>query len=284
MQTIIQYIEHELTSFYPDSEIKSFSRLIVNHVCKIKPYEFFLYKDIKIPENERKEIIAIVDSLKKQKPLQYILGETEFFGLTFFVDERVLIPRPETEELVELILKNHQKPEKLNILDIGTGSGCIAIALSKYLPDSDIYAIDISEEALIVAKKNAEQNKVKVNFSPSDILCHLPDYLSDIRFDIIVSNPPYITPSEQEKMSDNVLKYEPHTALFVPQNDPLLFYKRIADVGNNLLNQGGKLYFEVNSSFGKETLNMLKEKGYDEVLLLQDISGNDRMISCRLSK
>ncbi len=278
MQTIIDYIKKELKPFYPDSEIKSFIRLILEYVCKIKPYEISICKDKKISSNERAEIERIVDCLKDYKPVQYILGETEFFGLPFKVNKSVLIPRPETEELVELILENH--PEgNLQILDVGTGSGCIAISLAKNMPDSKVYAIDISEEALFVAKENAIRHQATVQFYQQDILTELSPGIDTKKFDIIVSNPPYITPEEKAIMHDNVMKYEPHTALFVPQDNPLLFYEKIAGIGHILLNTNGRLYFEINALYGRETCEMMKKSGYKEVKLFQDISGNDRMVS-----
>jgi len=215
--------------------------------------------------------------LKEYKPIQYILGETEFFGLNFSVNQSVLIPRPETEELVELILKNHSG-ENLKILDIGTGSGCIAISLAKNMPSAKVYAIDISEDALSVAKENATRNQVEIQFFQQDILAELPDNIFNEKLDIIVSNPPYITPIEKYSIHDNVLKYEPHTALFVPQNNPLLFYERIADIGHSLLNKSGFLYFEINALYGKEICQMLQTKGYSNIKLYQDISGKNRMI------
>ncbi|MDR0231892.1 MAG: peptide chain release factor N(5)-glutamine methyltransferase [Dysgonamonadaceae bacterium] len=278
MQLTIDYIKKELKPFYPDAEIKSFIRLILEQVCQIKPYEISVCKDKKISANERQEIERIVVSLKEYKPIQYILGETEFFGLTFSVNPSVLIPRPETEELVELILKNHQG-KNLKILDIGTGSGCIAISLTKNIPSATVYAIDISEDALSTAKENAIRNQVEVQFYQQDILTTLSDNISGKKFDIIVSNPPYITQIEKSTMHDNVLKYEPHTALFVPQDNPLLFYEKIADLGHSLLNKSGMLYFEINALYGKEICQMLETKGYSDIKLYQDISRKDRMIS-----
>ena len=278
MQTTIDYINNQLKPFYPDSEIKSFIHLILNHVCKIKSYEIPLRKDKKISDNERTEIERIVSSLKAYKPIQYVLNETEFFGLSFFVNESVLIPRPETEELVELILNNHQS-EHLRILDIGTGSGCIAISLAKNMTASEIYAIDVSEEALETAKENAIRNQVDVRFFQQDVLANLLESILSEKFDIIVSNPPYVTQGEKSALHDNVLKYEPHLSLFVPQNNPLLFYERIADIGHKLLNKNAYLYFEINALYGSEICRMLEEKAYSNIQLHQDISGKDRMIS-----
>ncbi len=297
MQTSIDYINNELKPFYPDAEIKSFTRLILEHVCQIKPYEISIHKDRKISANERTEIEQIVAPLKEYKPIQYILGTTEFFGLIFSVNQSVLIPRPETEELVELVLKNHlEKGSKnltdLKILDIGTGSGCIAVSLAKNIPSAAIYAIDISEDALSTAKENAIRNQVEIQFFQQDILsdsliareiarsnllqndildCFSSSAMTERSFDVIVSNPPYITPAEKSSMHDNVLNYEPHAALFVPQDNPLLFYERIADIGHSLLNKSGFLYFEINALYGNETCQMLQAKGYSNIKLYQDI-------------
>lgn len=277
MRQSIEHIKEQLYPFWPEEEVKSFIRIILDKVSGIKPYQIQLDKDKKLSLEERKQIEQIVTLLREHKPIQYILGETEFFGLPFFVNESVLIPRPETEELVELILVNHPKREKLRILDIGAGSGCIAISLKKHWPEAEVYAIDISEKALSVAIRNAERNNVRIHFFQQDILSDLSADITNTPFDIIVSNPPYITPKEQEIMHDNVLRYEPHQALFVPENQPLLFYERIANIGKTVLKPEGKLYFEINALFGTETCALLKENGYNNVFLYQDISGKDRI-------
>jgi release factor glutamine methyltransferase len=226
-----------------------------------------------------------IDSeLKNQRPIQYILGETTFYGLSFLVNENTLIPRPETEELVELIIEstNYElRNTKLKVLDIGTGSGCIAISLAKHLPTSEVYAIDVSEEALVTAKKNAELNKVAIDFISTNIL----DVVTlsavaglDKQFDIIVSNPPYVRNLEKSEIKPNVLEYEPHLALFVDDIDPLLFYRKIAELAIKNLNPNGKLYFEINQYLGKETIKLLEDFGFRNVELKKDIYGNDRML------
>ena len=297
MQATIDYIKNELNFFYSDSEIKSLIRLILNHVCQIKFYEILFCKDNKISDTERMEIERIVSYLKEYKPIQYILNETEFFGLPFVVNESVLIPRPETEELVELILNNH-RDDNLRVLDIGTGSGCIAICLAKNMVESEIYAMDISEKALEVAKENALRNNANVHFFQQDILtnkgwdCFVESCLAmknprndeplQKKFDIIVSNPPYVTPEEKSTMHSTVLKYEPHLAIFIPQDNPLLFYEKIADIGHILLSKKACLYFEINALYGNEICRMLEAKGYSNIELHRDISEKDRMISARL--
>jgi release factor glutamine methyltransferase len=217
--------------------------------------------------------------LKKQKPIQYILGETEFYGLPFLVNENVLIPRPETEELVALILaegKGKREEGKVRILDIGTGSGCIPIALKKHLPEAEVSAIDVSEKALALAMKNAELNQVDFHFRLQDILA--TDDLES-SFDIIVSNPPYVRHLEKIEIQPNVLQYEPHLALFVADDDALLFYRKIAALAQKHLTPKGKLYFEINQYLGKETVALVESFGFTEVRLHQDIYGNDRMVS-----
>jgi release factor glutamine methyltransferase len=214
-------------------------------------------------------------------PIQYILGETEFYGLPFYVNESVLIPRPETEELVDWIQKENYKSAELNILDIGTGSGCIAIALRHEFPSSTVDAFDVSEKALETAKQNATHNKLEVNFKAVDIL-NAPAF--NKKWDIIVSNPPYITENEKDTILSNVLDHEPHLALFVPDNDPLLFYREIAFFAQQYLTPAGKLYFEINRNAGNHTLELLTGMGYRDVELRKDISGNDRMVRAINSK
>ena len=274
MQDILQNIRKSLSGFYPDNEISGLVRLLIEHVTKSSMPALLSDKNTKITSEEVLKIDKIVERLQRFEPIQYILGETEFYGLPFTVNQDVLIPRPETEELVELIL-NENKETKPCILDIGTGSGCIAISLQKHLPEAPVTAWDISEKALAVAALNSKNNSVNVTFNQVDILS---DYPTDHSFDIIVSNPPYVLDSEKKNMHANVLDYEPHTALFVADNDPLLFYNRIADVAIQLLTDGGKLYFEINRAKGQETIKMLENKNFSEIRLIKDISGNDRMV------
>lgn len=273
MQDILQNIRKSLSGFYPDNEISGLVRLLIEHVTKSSMPALLSDKNTKITSEEVLKIDKIVERLQRFEPIQYILGETEFYGLPFTVNQDVLIPRPETEELVELIL-NENKESKPRILDIGTGSGCIAVSLQKLLPNASVKGWDISEKALAVAALNSKSNSVNVTFNQVDILS---DYPTDQYFDIIVSNPPYVLDSEKTDMHANILDYEPHTALFVADNDPLLFYNRIADVAIQLLTDGGKLYFEINRAKGQETIQMLEYKNFSEIRLIKDISGNDRM-------
>ncbi|GHS94471.1 release factor glutamine methyltransferase [Bacteroidia bacterium] len=278
MQMMLLYIKEQLRDYYPESEIKSFYYLIMESVCRLDKQSVLLGKDTQISPNEKRMIEEMVEDLRKFRPIQYILGETEFYGLKFKLNERVLIPRPETEELVERVLNGCTvHGTRCRMLDVGTGSGCIAVALAKFLSGAEVYALDISEKALEVASENARNNQVDVRFIRHDIFEDLPENLPE-QFDVIVSNPPYITPGEKEIMSKNVLDYEPHQALFVPQEKPLLFYERIADVARNRLKDSGKLYFETSAVYGKEAAEMLKKKGFGSVRLFKDISGKDRVL------
>ncbi|GHS91170.1 release factor glutamine methyltransferase [Bacteroidia bacterium] len=255
-------------------------------VCRIKPHEIPLCKDKEISPYERQRIEDIVLRLQNYEPIQYILGETEFYGMTFTVNRNVLIPRPETEELVELIINTytaHRVPctthcEPYTILDIGTGSGCIAVSLAKYLPQARVYAIDNSEKALETAKYNASINKVDVQFIRQDIFEVFPSGIFPEKWDIIVSNPPYITTSEQKSMARNVLDHEPHNALFVPDQDPLLFYKYIAGFGKKYLKENGEIYVETSALHGSDTEKMFLSERYSSVELIKDISGKDRIV------
>ena len=229
----------------------------------------FIYSNKVISIKNYDCIKQIINELKENKPIQYILGEAEFYGLKFKVNKHTLIPRPETEELVDWILK-----EDFNsVLDIGTGSGCIAISLAKH-STAQIAAIDNCEKALEVAEENAKLNKVNIKFCTQDIL----QSTSFLNLDLIVSNPPYILESEKQNMKANVLQYEPHLALFTPDKDPLLFYKKIGSLAAKSLNCGGKLFFEINEQYGTEILKMLSKIGFVDIAFKKDINDKDRMI------
>jgi release factor glutamine methyltransferase len=280
----------ELSSLYEEQEIESFFYIILEKLHGLKRIDLALNPQTVMDGAHLKQWKNIVSELKKQRPVQYILGETTFYGLSFLVNENTLIPRPETEELVELIIEstNYElRNRKLKVLDIGTGSGCIAISLAKHLATSEVFAIDVSEKALAVAKKNSELNDVKVNFINVDILktidlkklaTHNPQLAT--QFDVIVSNPPYVRNIEKSEIKPNVLEYEPHLALFVEDTDALLFYRKIAELANKNLNPNGKLYFEINQYLGKETVGLVESFGLKNVKLIKDIYGNDRIISC----
>ena len=270
----VEYIRTQLSKIFTLGEIRVFTTLILKEVSNLSFSDIIACKFKDLSDNEKQNIISIVKRLLNNEPIQYILGKTEFYGLEFKVSPAVLIPRPETEELIEWILLETKKINP-HILDIGTGSGCIAIALAKKMQYATVDAWDISESALEIARQNAITNNVSVEFSNVDVLKSL-----SVRkyFDIIVSNPPYIKESEKEKMEKNVLDYEPHEALFVANNDALIFYNRITDIAKENLNENGVLYFEINRANGVEIVQMLKRKGLMNIELKKDISGNNRMI------
>ena len=270
----VEYIRTRLTESFTPGEIRVFTSLILEEVCNLSISDIVACKFNDLSDNEKQNIIRITKRLQNNEPIQYILGKTEFYGLNFKVSPAVLIPRPETEELIEWILLN-TKTVNPHILDIGTGSGCIAIALAKLMRYATVDAWDISDGALKVAKENATANNVSVQFSKIDVLQAV---LPNKHFDIIVSNPPYIKESEKEMMSKNVLDFEPHEALFVRNHEALIFYNRIAEIANKQLNKNGLLYFEINQANGLEVVQLLKEKNFVNVELKKDISGNDRMV------
>lgn len=270
----------ELTAIYPNTEIDSFFFLLMEEYMGLQRIETVLKSEINIPENILSDLKNATNKLKNEEPIQYIIGETEFFGLPFKVNKHTLIPRPETEELVEWVLNevemlNLKKDKSISILDIGTGTGCIPIALAKRLPKAAISAIDVSKEALKVAKENAALNQVNIDFIELDILKtrHLPK-----EFDIIISNPPYVRELEKKEIQNNVLQNEPHLALFVSNNNPLIFYEKIAELARKDLSEKGILFFEINQYLGLETVNMLKTKGFDHIELRKDIFKNDRKV------
>lgn len=275
-------IIESLTSRYGPEEAGSLAWLSISHVCELERAKYLSIKNEEIQDKDAEALLRILEELKTGRPLQYILGETEFYGLTFKVNPTVLIPRPETEELVDWVLielRNLNKgTEGLKIIDIGTGSGCIPISIKKYLPLAEITALDISEEALNTAKYNAELNQTDMNFIQDDILDPKNEQLLHTQFDVIISNPPYVTFTEKEQMMPNVLEHEPHTALFVPDDDPLIFYRAIGDFAFRHLAEKGFLFLEINENLGQETLNLIKDNGFKNAELRQDLRGKDRMI------
>jgi release factor glutamine methyltransferase len=273
-----QYFIKELTALYDGEEIKQLFYLAAEDVLGWNRAQLLIHLTASLEAEQSLAYKYILLELKKGRPLQHILEGAWFYGLKFKVSEAVLIPRPETEELVEWILDTVKTEPVSNILDIGTGSGCIAITLKNNLEQVEVSALDISADALNVAKENAAVNSVIVNFIHADILT----YSSPLKYDLIVSNPPYITQHEKQDMHQNVLAYEPHLALFVSNENPLIFYKRIADFALVNLQPKGKLFFEINASLAKETIDMLSDKGFTDIVLKSDMQGKDRMISCRL--
>jgi release factor glutamine methyltransferase len=257
-------------------EAESFFNIALTALKGWKRVDVALNPTAELSGDEIEKWNAVLHELEQQKPIQYIFGHTHFYGLEFEVNSFTLIPRPETEELVEWIIHENKNRGQIKILDIGTGSGCIAISLAKNLPDAQVFAVDVSGEALAVAKKNAANNNVNVKFIQQDILVAvtLPE-----QFDIIVSNPPYVRNLEKAEIKQNVLDYEPHLALFVEDTDALIFYRKIALLAKSNLPQNGKLYFEINQYLGPETSQMLEDFGFNNVMLRQDMYGNDRMVS-----
>ena len=275
MQGTIQHIKTELTGLYTETETEGLIRLIFEAVCGWSFTEQQLRKSEIIGSSKSEKIKLIVARLKRFEPIQYILGETWFYGLLLKITPAVLIPRPETEELVDLIISENQKND-CRIIDIGTGSGCIALALKSRLANAAISGIDISEKALEVARSNSEINGLNVDFFQTDILNWEKHNWQG--FDVIVSNPPYVTESEKKLMHKNVLDFEPSNALFVNDTDPLLFYRTTAQFALKNLNPNGRIYFEINENFGPETKNMLAVFGFTKIDIVTDIHGKNRFV------
>jgi release factor glutamine methyltransferase len=276
-----QFIK-ELSSLYDAYEAESFFYLILEDKHKLRQIDLALNHELAFTEEDFVIWDSLLAQLKKEVPIQYLLGKTNFYGLDFEVNENVLIPRPETEELVEWIISENKgidKKEKIKILDIGTGSGCIAVSLAKNLPNADVYAIDVSKKAIETAKRNAIRNDVNVTFIFQDIL--QAEELK-CKYDVIVSNPPYVRNLEKEEIKKNVLDYEPHLALFVDDNDALLFYRKIASLAQNNLLAKGQLYFEINQYLGKEMIELLGKMDFINIDLRKDIYDNDRMIKVNI--
>ena len=287
-----KYFFETLKSDFPNTEIDTFFAFLMEEYLNFKRIDIVLKPDFLVDDITKNELNIALEKLKNHEPIQYILGKTEFFGFPFIVNKNTLIPRPETEELVVWILEEVTLLQKsilkeISILDIGTGSGCIAILFSKKLRNAKTYAIDISKKALKIAKKNAKLNKVFINFFEIDILKinSLENLKKDqnssnqpVKFDIIVSNPPYVRNSEKIEINRNVLENEPHQALFVSDENPLLFYEKIADLSKKHLTENGILFFEINQYLGKEILEMLLQKGVKNFEIRKDLFGNERMI------
>lgn len=273
-----QHFQILISATYETEEARSISQIVFKEVLGYDTIKLILNENELLPAPLFEQLDQIAFLLNQHKPIQQILGYEEFMGLKFYVNEQVLIPRPETEELVELILSDHKGLTNFTIADIGTGSGCIAISLKKYLTNSNVYAYDVSGEALKVARKNANSLAIDVHFQELNILT---ENLNNM-FDVIVSNPPYVLHSEKEAMRRNVLDYEPSLALFVPNEDPLLFYNRIIEVAKTQLNPKGKLYFEINESYALDTLKLFDNEVWINTEVRKDIRGKERMISAQL--
>ena len=281
VKDIRKYYCKQLCSIYDEEEANAMILILFEHYFKINRVRMALEPELRLSESEMLTFHFAVKDLLKNKPLQYIIGETEFCDLKFKVNENVLIPRPETSELVHLITKSQQPTanSQLSILDIGTGSGCIAISLAKQLPQSQVYALDISEKALCIAKENANINNIDIRFIHDDILS-LRNKI-ETKFDIIVSNPPYVRDLEKAEMRDNVLNWEPHNALFVSDNDPLIFYRNILLFAKNNLKENGEVWFEINEYLGKEMTDLCLEMGFSNVNIYKDFREKERFLSVR---
>lgn len=279
MKLIKKYINESLDLIYSREELKRVTKLVCTAVLGVSEMDILLERDKTLSVHERNSLEEVLKRLRGGEPLQYVLGKTFFYGSIFEVSPAVLIPRPETEELVDLILLDNQGDFKM--LDVGTGSGCIAISVAKNRPGAMVEAWDISEETLCVAESNNKRLGTDVVFYNRDALKEEKTVESSPKYDVIVSNPPYIPLLEKSEMEKNVLDWEPEGALFVPNEDPLLFYKAIGRLGTKVLKSGGRLYFEINQSFGKETVSVLDEMGYKDVILRKDLYGNDRIVKAK---
>lgn len=304
LKEIKDIFHKELGKLYPKEEIDSFFYRCIEHYLKLERFILAIQPGYTLTKDEEQPLFEALAQLKMEKPLQYILGTAHFMDLELQVNENVLIPRPETEELVQWILddilvkKQFKKDAErsrsvistplndhsLQILDIGTGSGCIAIALAKNLPKAKIYALDVSEGALNVAKKNALANGVEITFLHQDILDAELEFEPELTFDVIVSNPPYVRGLEKNEIHKNVKDFEPGTALFVPDEDPLLFYKAIISFSEKRLLKKGSLYFEINQYLGAETKALFNARNFSEIELRKDIFGNDRMLKGKINQ
>lgn len=278
LKTVQQHYHDELGALYSKAEIDCFFFMLTCAYYSIKRIDLAMAPDTTV---ESVDVLHdALQQLKAQKPIQYILGKTEFYGLPIKVNVHTLIPRPETEELVDWIVTEHTKKNELKILDVGTGSGCIPIALAKHLPEASVFSLDVSKEAIKMAKRNAELNDVNLKFIEGDVLTLERDaFVAEFgTFDLIVSNPPYVRQQEKTMMQPNVLDYEPHLALFVTDEKPLRFYDAISDLAASALNKDGILFFEINEFLGEETRTLLQTKAFKKVEVKQDAYGKDRMV------
>lgn len=274
------FIHQRLGKLYESTEIQSFYFMLLAHYGHYSKVDVLTNTEEELPEKVVLLIKKAIKALLSAEPIQYVLGETEFCSYRFFVTKDVLIPRPETEELVDWVYRQYKNiVTPFKILDIGTGSGAIAISLKKLLPQAEVTAIDVSAEALAIARRNAEANGAAIHFVQQDIL--MTDRLTQM-YDVIISNPPYVRFAEQAEMHPNVLNYEPHLALFVSDEKPLLFYDKIAELAYRFLTPQGSLFFEINQYLGKETQDLVRQKGFNEVILQQDLLGNDRMLFAKI--
>ena len=271
----------DLQPVYPEREAQAIAALVVEHLLALDSLQRLMAAQLPVPPAALAALPALAARLLAHEPVQYVLGKAHFAGMELEVTPATLIPRPETEELVQVITQAYPANAALRVLDVGTGSGCLALALAQALPKAGVLAVDISAEALAVARRNGARYASQVIFQQVDILLNLPDGLAPGTLDILVSNPPYVRESERPTMRDNVLAWEPATALFVPDEDPLLFYRRLAEIGPVLLRPGGGIYLEINEALGAETAALLVAQGFVEVTVLPDMFGKARMVRGR---
>lgn len=273
-----QSLAASLAAIYERPEAAAIAGQVAGHLLGLDRLARSQQRDQPVDPATLSQGRLLLDRLLRHEPLQYVLQSAHFYGFDLYVDPAVLIPRPETEELVDLIIKEHRVGKELQVLDIGTGSGCIPIALAAHLPVRKVYGLDVSEAALAVARQNAATHQVAVEWLKADILAEEPIQLPPASLDLVVSNPPYVLEREKEGMRPNVTSYEPHLALFVPDEDPLLFYRKIALQAKRLLRPGGFLYFEINEQYGYPLTACLKQQGFQSVSVLQDIFGRERFL------
>ena len=286
LKEILNIFHKELDTIYGNNEVDSFFNILIDYYLNLKRITLVMQPEYTISKEEEQPLFEALSRLKLEEPIQYIIGETEFFGLVFKVNQNTLIPRPETEELVQWIIEDYKDNlEQIKILDIGTGTGCIPISLAKNLPKAKVKALDISTKALEVAKQNAKLNAVEVDFIEQNILdtYHTELDSASQKFDVIVSNPPYVRELEKAEMKGNVLKHEPELALFVDNTNPLIFYKAITEFATHSLKAGGTLYFEINQYLGAEMIQLLEDFNFKDIELKKDMFGNNRMIKAIMS-
>lgn len=275
--SIVRDTTATLASVYEHSEARAIALVLCEHITGRSRSHLLAQNELQLSDTQQKELDKCVQRLLNEEPIQYIIGETDFYGIPFKVDKRVLIPRAETEELVDWIIGDHRNSGPQSIIDLCTGSGCIAVSLAKNLPNKKVSACDISTDALAVASENANSNKVDVELFKADVLSDdLTQLLPDAN--IIVSNPPYVMDSEKSSMHANVMNFEPHLALFVTDNDPLCFYNAIGKFAINKLSSNGSLYVEINRAKGDDIINLFQHLGFGSVELRKDLLGNDRMV------
>lgn len=277
IQQTAQHIRESIQAAYPEPEAGAIAQLVLEHVLQKSRVQLSLGQQEEVTPAQEEQIRRAVERLRQQEPVQYVLGVAHFYGLDLQVDERVLIPRPETEELVDLVVREHKGQQNLRIMDICAGSGCIPLALAANLPADKVYGLEVSEGALQVARANAERYKLSVDWLQQDVFDPIPS-IAPHSLDIITSNPPYVMEQEKALMRPNVLAYEPHLALFVPDIEPLKYYKRIAELSTGLLKKSGRLYFEINEQYGEEVRQLLLQAGFSEAEVVQDLFNRNRIV------